>query len=330
MACAHPFLRTDNIKNPQYGLINSYIPCGMCLNCRVDKQNQLRDRCEQELINFKCGAFVTVTYDDYNIVDKLRHDSAGKLNATLSRDDHKKFLYRLRQNVKNKLPNNLLSNHNFKFLVVGEYGGDGQIFDRPHLHYLFFGLDFAVCKKVIADSWNKQGIVEVDPILEGGISYVLKYLDKQLFGRQAQQKYDDNNLERPFQCHSVGLGKSLYENQLKYIKSTRGSYRWKGKDRPVPPYYKRKYLIPSDRFKGFENTKKDFKLEHKFKTIKSFYDLHDYKISKALIQEENTNIRLQQKGRPRYDYLCINDLHQLSQSYISELTSNALLSQVPF
>lgn len=330
MACAHPYLLNRyKIDRPLFTWREMYIPCGMCLNCRIDKQNQLRDRCEQELINYKCGSFVTVTYDDYHIVDKLRQSKDGSMVATLSKEDHKKFMYRLRKNVKNKMPDNLLSSHNFKMLVVGEYGGEGQVFDRPHLHYLFFGLDFAVCKKIIADSWQGQGIVEVDPILEGGISYVLKYLDKQLFGKQAQQKYDDNNLERPFQCHSIGLGNSLYKNQLNYIKKTRGFYRWKGKDRPVPKYYKDKYLIAFDRLKAITEQFKDYK-NNTGKSNISFYDLHDYQIRKAEIQEANHNIKLEQQGRPRYDYMCINDLQQLSQNYIAELSSNALLSQVPF
>lgn len=111
------------------------------------------------------------------------------------------------------MPDNLLSAHNFKYLAVGEYGGDGQIFDRPHIHLLFFGLDFAVCKKIIAKSWQGKGIVKVLPILNGGIQYVLKYLDKQLFGDLAVKKYDQNGLQRPFQVHSLGLGNNLYKSQ---------------------------------------------------------------------------------------------------------------------
>lgn len=324
MACAHPWLRYAKKNETLFHFNDHYIPCGHCLNCRVDKQNQLTHRCEQELINFKCGSFVTVTYDDYNIVDKLTRNKNNDLVATLKKSDSQKFIKRLRQNIKS-MPDNLLCNHKFKYLVVGEYGGDGQVFDRPHMHFLFFGLDFAMCKKLFAKSWKSQGIIEVDPILEGGIRYVLKYLDKQLFGNQAIAKYDDNNLERPFQCHSLGLGSSLYKNQLKYIKSHNGCYRWKGKDIPVPPYYRDKYLISKYRFVSQQKQVEDYKL-HNIKMPNSRYDLHDFQIRKAGIREENINVKLQQSGRPRYDYMAINDLHTLSQSYINDLVSQSLIS----
>ena len=328
MSCAHPWIRKNEESRwiPYWQYNRLYIPCGRCLNCRIDKQNELTDRCEQELIDFKCGAFVTVTYDDYHLEEFLRRDINGNLNATLSRKDCKKFIDRLRGNVKNCMPDNLLSNHHFKYVAVGEYGGDGQVFDRPHMHFLFFGLDFAVCKRMFEKSWQSKGIIEVDPILQGGIHYVLKYLDKQLFGEQAEIKYDNNNIERPFQCHSLGLGSNLYKNQKEYIRKTNGSYRWKGKDRPCPTYYKNKYLLPTDHWKSVQSAKDSFKLHNGY-FPKTPYDLHDFQIRQAEIKEANANIRLQQSGRPKYDYMSLNDLHYVSQVYISELVSNALLSQ---
>ena len=256
MSCAHPFLMEFTRYGTRY---NEYIPCGYCLNCRVDKQNQLVHRCEQELINYKCGAFVTLTYDDLHIINNLNHDSSGNLQATLNRSDLRHYMYRLRSNIKNRMPNNLLSNHHFKFLAVGEYGQDGQIFDRPHFHILLFGLDFAVCKKEIENAWQGRGMLKVLPILNGGIAYVLKYLDKQLFGKQAEQKYDNNNLERPFQVHSLGLGNSLYKNQCSYIKTHNGCYHWKGKDFPVPPYYKNKYYYQSFKYINKARTINEYK-----------------------------------------------------------------------
>lgn len=55
MACAQPF----SIPNPhylEYGFYKSYlkyieVPCGWCLNCRVDKQNWLTDACYYEQKN---------------------------------------------------------------------------------------------------------------------------------------------------------------------------------------------------------------------------------------------------------------------------------------
>lgn len=334
MACAHPFLyvpdKDKNNKPYWANFTRFYYPCGWCLNCRVDKQNQLTDRCEEELINYRCGAFVTVTYDDYHIINKLRINSSGELEATLSKSDGKKFIDRLRANIKRNLPDNILSNHHFKYLVVGEYGGDGQIFDRPHMHFLFFGLDFAYCKKEFEKAWQGQGIIECDPILQGGIRYVLKYLDKQLFGKQAEDKYDKNNLERPFQSHSLGLGSTLFNRQKDYIKKTNGMYRWKGKDKPVPPYYKNKYLIATDRKRQYQEKINKYQLYNGFGKIPNQYDLHNFQITKALLREENINQKLFQHGRPRFDWMSITEKQTLSESYINELVNYAFNSQVPF
>lgn len=331
MSCSRPWLiKTDKFSFYTHSN-NHYVPCGYCLNCRVDKQNQLQHRCEYELINFKCGAFVTLTYDDYHIVDKLRNDSEGNLVATLSKKDLQLFLYRLRQNIKRKMPDNILSNHHFKYLAVGEYGGDGQIFDRPHLHILFFGLDFAVCKKIFMKSWQGQGNIKVLPILEGGIAYCLKYLDKQLFGNQAEQKYDNNNLERPFQTHSLGLGSKLYEEQLNYIKSHDNCYRWKGKNVPVPPYYKNKFYIKSrPELYKINADREQFKLEKGFYP-KNTYDLHDYKITKSELREQNINFRNRLHGRP-LDFTSIQFKKTLSEYYIKDLVNKAgyISSGCPF
>lgn len=336
MSCSQPWEIKINSKYHTYSFEShsyeyKYIPCGWCLNCRVDKANEFTHRCEKELINFKCGAFVTLTYDDYHIVPLMRNDINNNPVATLSRSDLTHYLYRLRSNIKNRMPDNLLSNHHFKYLAVGEYGGDGQIFDRPHIHLLLFGLDFAVCKKEIQKAWKGNGIVKVLPILNGGISYVLKYLDKQVFGEQAAIKYDNNNLERPYQVHSLGLGSSLYSDQIPYILSHKGNYRWKGHDIPVPPYYKNKFFIrpnPELQKLGFQQIK--FKNLYGIK-LNNFYDLHNFKIEKARIRQDNIDHWNRINGKPYYFY-SPKQLKHFADGYIQQLSIEAknIASGVPF
>lgn len=304
MACAHPQSLSKISKSfVPFNLYDCYVPCGMCLNCRVDKQNELTHRCEYEFIQFKCGAFVTCTYDDYHLTkDLIFNRSTNKLEATLNKSDSVKFLKRLRQNVKRSLPDCILSNHKFKFLVVGEYGGDGQIFDRPHFHFLFFGLDFAYCKKIFEKSWNGNGEIKVLPILNGGITYCLKYLDKQLFGKLAKQKYDDNGLTRPFQNHSIGLGSQLFYDQIEYAKTHHNCYRWKAKDVPMPMYYRNRYLLPkNNRLEVHANQIKNIKMLYNVE-IHNLYDLHDFQFKKSQCREENMNHWLHAKGFPRFEY----------------------------
>lgn len=172
------------------------------------------------------------------------------------------------------------------------------------------------------------------PILQGGIAYVLKYLDKQLHGLEAKIKYDNNNLERPFQNHSLGLGSSLYKDQEKYIRSHNNCYRWKGKDVPVPPYYKNKFY-----FKSTSDTLKLQAQKLKYENIynikfKNTYDLHEFKIKKNLLREQNLEYKNRLAGKPISYYYTQNvtSLKKYSDDYIKDLAIQAVNAcyQVPF
>lgn len=328
MACSHPFLFIPKTLQGEYIVFSdpskNYFPCGWCLNCRVDKRNSLQHRCERELIDKKCGAFVTFTYDDPHLIKNLKYNIHGELVASLSKSDAKHFLDRINKAV-HALPDCLLCNHNYKYLIVGEYGQNGQVFDRPHFHVLFFGLDFAFCKKLFERCW-KQGNIYVGSIGPGAIPYCLKYLDKQILGDLAKIKYDQNNLERPFQHHSIGLGSQLYREQLQYAKSHNACYRWKGKDVPYPIYYKNKYLVSSNydykikAQKIFDSSGKKIdvhglkKYPTYFSNLKdaqkylvkhfqgSYYDLHEASLDLARRRERNINISFRNHGEPMLDY----------------------------
>lgn len=285
-------------------------PCGWCLNCRVDKRNALIHRCEKEFIDKKCGAFVTFTYDDPHLIQHLRYNSDGKLVASLSKLDCKRFLDRLNKLV-HKEQDTLLCNHSYKYLIVGEYGERGQCFDRPHFHALFFGLDFAVCKRLFLRAWQGRGQIDIGNIGDGAIGYVNKYLDKQIFGVLAEKKYDDNNLERPF-CHrSCGLGTSLYSENLDYAlqKEHLGCYRWKGKDVPYPTYFKNKYLLYSDKGENFRRALQDY-YNHNMHLPSSRYDLHQFKLQKAKLRERNLQHKLFDTGTPFLDSFHLEEIYR--------------------
>lgn len=272
------------------------IPCGRCLNCRIDKVNMFSDRCEYELIKRRCGAFVTFTYDDIHIQHLLRKDSSGKLVASLSRDDSRRFLYRLNKNVKKELKKSgydtlPFMQKDYKYILSGEYGDHGTIFDRPHFHAIFFGLDFAMCKKLFARSWRGQGEIKVLPVTQGAPQYLLDYITTMEFGEMRKIKYEYNNLEAPFQVHSVGLGNGLYTEQLDYIKSHNCCYRWHGRDVPLPTYYRDKYLLPKNTiYQKFNNIKAaayfDGALPLGSLHDKTYlYDLHNYQVNKNSVKK---------------------------------------------
>lgn len=265
MSCAQPI----KIKNPNYMRFGSYrfwqqyieVPCNWCLNCRIDRLNWITDACEYEIKKYdNIGAFITLTYDDIyinelsNIVPDdfalvLNDEGRQKLipfkdnrpvDYSLRRDDFRNFLKRLRAKIdyyykKHNIKFNDLCRKDFKFIGSGEYG---DLFGRPHYHFVFFGLDYDFCKDLFQDCWH-FGLIDVRPIADGAFRYVSKYFTKQLCGKYAEELYDNNNLERPFFTHSLGLGKGLILEQLDFIKSNNCCYLNNSNClRPMPIYYR--------------------------------------------------------------------------------------------
>lgn len=331
MACANPltiknphFDRTGTKALPQYFTQYYKVPCGWCLNCRVDKRNYLKDCLNYEYNNYGCGSFVTFTYDDNHLAPLLRQGADGKINATLCRDDYIHFLYRLRSTIARKKLNDKLINPRFKYLCVGEYGDE---FQRPHFHIIFLGLDWLACEKLFLDNW-KNGLIDSLPIKEGCFDYVLKYLDKQVHGKQAMELYDNQGLERPFHTHSTGLGKGLYLQQMDYILNHNYCYKSEHNlDRPLPNYWKNKL---------FGKTKPDYK---KYRDVMRSYNvkgenhnniygyslkqMNDFKHKQAILRAQNIYAKSIQSGRA-CDFVIDNEAPQSDYNfyYLVDVATN--------
>lgn len=325
MACSNPLqLRKDTFKTPSKSHMsfeklarlrslgeNNYIniPCNWCLNCRIDKQSQLIDRCEYEYIKYGCGAFVTFTYDDYHLFNNSFIDShTGKTISTINKKEGKDFLNRLNKAVHKESDRlqklglkDTLCRKDYRYVCSYEYGDK---FQRPHIHCLFFGLDFAYCKKLFYNAWKYKGSIQVGPIKNGGIAYATKYISEQTFGTDAFYKYDYHHLERPTSSHSLGLGQGLFESQKDFIKQT-GCYKWHNETRPAPKYIKDKYHVIADMNPDVIRNK----FINKCKNIKSMYDVDissfneytNFNIQKANIRQKNIAVKLQQKGKQVYN-----------------------------
>lgn len=293
------------------------VPCGWCLNCRVDRRNWLTDACNYEFSKFGCGAFVTFTYDDYHL-PFVSDPTDNSVKMSLSKNDFKLFLYRLRSNIRSKFGPNFTSktvNSRFKFLCVGEYG---DVFKRPHYHCLFFGLDFLACKKIFLASW-KNGLIDSLPIQNGGIRYVLKYCDKQLHGDSLKKEFTAHNLEAPFLRKSIRLGFGLLSDNLDFIQNNNFCYKSSHNLlRPIPAYYRQKFADPP-KFNydlvaqkmlayGF---KPNSSYLHKF----SLADMNNFKHARSLINEKNLYSGLISSGNPAdlpfEDYTPNSDLFAL-------------------
>lgn len=190
------------------------------MGCRLDNLQSWQNRCNAEFVDKRCS-FVTFTYDRYHL---KYNDNA--LYPTLSQDE----IHKWNDNLRHYFKNTPFSHYHY--YIVGEYGG---IFNRPHYHSLFFGLDFKQFEHFFNEKW-KNGLVKTLPILAGGVRYVVDYLSKTQLGEQAVKAYDNNFIERPFHFNSKGLGFDWFATHADEIADT-SCIKCGSRLVPVPSYY---------------------------------------------------------------------------------------------
>lgn len=314
MACCNPqFIQQ---KYSLYGIKTFQIPCGYCLNCRKDRQNYIIDRANYEYKKRLTASFVTFTYDDIHLLSNCAvldsdnnciFDTDSKNNstirATINYYDVTSFIDSIRHYIiRHPELHGVLCQPDFSYAYVGEYG---DIFNRPHFHVLFFGLDFAFCKKIIFEKW-KNGFIDVLPLLDGGISYVTKYMDKQLFGSLAELEYDAKGLSRPRLRMSQGFGKGLLYDNLDDIKNNDYTYKIKHNlRRPISPYWKSlitgnspfRDITKTFRYKSDSLTRTRHELSEYHKKLSDDFLIarsqsRDWSVSKAKIREYNIRLML--------------------------------------
>lgn len=257
MACAHPFKMLPSVSvNGRWHSWTEPInaPCYRCVNCIRDRQNFIIDRANYEYCRRLTAAFVTFTYDNAHLISECavrdKHgfiydsNSRGDIvpRTTLRYDHLRKFIDSIRVYIKRHPEiQGVMCQPDFSYMYCGEYGSDKypDLLGRCHFHVIFFGLDFAYCKKFIFERW-KYGFIDCLPLLDGGIRYVTKYMSQFDLGKYAFYKYDVKGIARPRLCLSINFGKGLlmdnvdniYENYFTYPIS-------KGKRRPISAYWKR-------------------------------------------------------------------------------------------
>lgn len=209
------------------------IPCGKCICCRMSKVSMMEARAKYEYNNHSTAAFVTFTYDDNHLPF-----NRGFQRPTLLREHLHKFIDTVRHTVRNSkvfFPKSI--DRNFSFVASGEYG---DRFKRPHYHVIFFGLSPQLCKSIFSKSWRNGSVASL-PLRQGGIRYVIKYLSKQEFGKNALSAYFDTGRESPFIMVSKGFGSGYFASQIKNIFKF-GMLKFGQKFLPCPPYWKYKYF----------------------------------------------------------------------------------------
>lgn len=224
------------------------IPCGQCIDCRMQYSRQWANRMMLELQDHDEASFVTLTYNDENVPLSTYVDYNGEeqISMTLQKKDLQLFLKRLRKEVYKN------TGKRIRYYACGEYGDKTK---RPHYHLIIFGVDFNTDKKQIGKSelgfpqytsetlekvWTK-GYSMVCDVSWQTCAYVARYVTKKHKGQSASY-YDYFNIqpEFPLMSRKPGIGRKyfdmhkdeIYKNQEIFISTGKGGI----KIRP-PRYY---------------------------------------------------------------------------------------------
>lgn len=201
------------------------IPCGKCLDCRLQYARQWADRCVYESYYYpenECY-FVTLTYNPESIVDVNSEFFAG----TLVKEHLQKFFKRLRRNIEY---HEKAYDKKIRYFACGEYGDNTF---RPHYHILLYGIDLHgyanipwIPSKSGKDQWRstylediwQSGYVTFSEFTWKDAAYVARYTLKKVKGITAEY-YMMNNLEPEFVVMSrkPGIGRTFYDDHKEDI-----------------------------------------------------------------------------------------------------------------
>lgn len=233
MNCVHPVRITKNL-NPLIFPQGLEVPCGRCVQCKIQKRNEWSMRILHESSYYEKSVFVTLTYDEYNVPN---YNSLVKRDLQL-------FIKRLRKN---------LANRKIKYFACGEYGENTL---RPHYHLILFNVAYEE-NVIIKNTWNK-GFIYVGSVTSDSITYTCKYIDKLYDNEVKKEIYDDTNREVPFKIQSKGIGLRFVIDNKEQLQNM-GYVTVRGVKRSLPRYYIQKAEVDLKKIRDFqEESSKSF------------------------------------------------------------------------
>lgn len=207
----HEYSKITNMNLPFVS-----VPCGKCMECRVQYARAWADRCVLEARSSPYNYFVTLTFDDFHKGDNSLHI-----------EDVQKFMKRLRK----RFPGVKI-----KYFACGEYGSQDL---RKHYHLILFNCPFNDLtfefkrldpfsnrdtvkyldgltyqfSDTIYQCWQKRGFITVAPFCYQTAAYVAQYVTKKVDGK-LKDKYAELGINPEFLTMSQGIGAGEYDDDI--------------------------------------------------------------------------------------------------------------------
>jgi len=168
------------------------LPCGKCIECRLDYARQWAVRCVHESKMYEKNCFITLTYDEANLE-----------SPKLIYSHFQKFMKKLRK----------VQEAPIGVFVTGEYG---TINKRPHWHAIIFNWspndgvhkytnqrgDKVFTSECLTKIWGK-GLAEYGSVTFESAGYCARYASKKLVhGKDGEHEF--NPISKKSSKHAIG------------------------------------------------------------------------------------------------------------------------------
>lgn len=243
------------------------VPCGQCIECRLEKSRQWAMRAEHEASLYEENCVVTLTYADEHL------PKGGSINP----EDPVTFMKDLRERV--RADTGKVGIRSYGCAEYGEKRG------RPHYHIILFNYDFPDKEidpemdqteykywrsDLLEEIWGK-GRCQIMPCNWETAAYVARYVTKKLTGPRISE-YNGKLPERAV-CRSMrpGIGRAWFDQNKQHIYKADQVIN-RGQKMHPPKYYDRRYEIENPQnYKKIKNKRK-IKLKNiKLKVENSHY-----------------------------------------------------------
>lgn len=201
------------------------LPCGKCIECRLDYARQWAIRCVHEADMYENNAFVTLTYSDEHLKD-----------PKLDYSDFQKFMKKIRK----------LQDEPIGVFVTGEYGEKTK---RKHWHAILFNYrpkdaaykytnargDRVYDSESLTRIWG-HGITEFGSVTFESAGYCARYAAKKLVhGRDGDHEF--NPVSKKSNKHAIG--KKWLERNYKDVFNHGRLILEDGTTSSIPRYYEK-------------------------------------------------------------------------------------------
>lgn len=243
-AAASPAATEAGLRNQLASGEAALVPCGRCLQCRIQYAERWAVRMELELKGWNNAHFITLTYEDDKlpIANQITGEHykgikypldyySGKTyeRPTLEKDDIQRFFKRLRKQAKHRGLEEK-SERGLKLFYCGEYGEKNG---RPHYHIILYGLiipDLQVKQmkagythfgsEWIKDVWG-NGVIDIGSVTPQSCRYVARYAIKkaELKSKQIDDELKKHGITPEFisMSKNPGIGMNYYTEHRKEL-----------------------------------------------------------------------------------------------------------------